>query len=533
MVQGIVVCVVLVLSCLSGCSLLPNSDGVALETDLSLRELARRMKVHELDPRGTTPLLVQAFEQLERTDFSHQLKGVTYQLSDGNRLAGDWLVQTPAAWGLRAEEVIPGRSDALLTRIRDLVASAKISVDIALLQPPADERFLGALRKGIARLAASGRHVTVRILVGTYPPLVPHARDLIAAFQREVDGAPRSRVELYAAVMRSCDAAACKGLSWNHAKIVAVDGQRSFVGGHNMWTQDYLQDDPVHDLSMQVEGPAAADAHRFSDALWHYVCHHPAGDTSTEAAHYRAHRGMEKSCAETVALPPANKAQGGVRVLSIARLGKGIREDFSDQSLVARSLLFGAARSSIRLLQQDVAFAIEGVNPIWPDVLVDRMVDLILHEHGDVFMILSNLGAASPTGHYSNGVRLDVVAKHILDVAQKHSWLPRARIVDRLCQHLHLAPLRFGPDDAWADGKPIGVHAKLWIIDDRAFYIGSENLYPTNLQEFGYVLDDPKVVRELSHDLWEPAWRWSSRAAVSGSEARHCVLHGEPSGTLR
>jgi len=44
------------------------------------------------------------------------------------------------------------------------------------------------------------------------------------------------------------------------------------VGGHNFWSEDYLIDNPVHDLSMLVRGPAAASASRFADRLWQFVC---------------------------------------------------------------------------------------------------------------------------------------------------------------------------------------------------------------------------------------------------------------------
>ena len=73
--------------------------------------------------------------------------------------------------------------------------------------------------------------------------------------------------------MRSCVVFEdCDSYSWNHAKIVSVDGVEALVGGHNMWPADYLVDDPVHDLSMRVHGPAAASAAHYADRLWDYVC---------------------------------------------------------------------------------------------------------------------------------------------------------------------------------------------------------------------------------------------------------------------
>jgi hypothetical protein len=89
---------------------------------------------------------------------------------------------------------------------------------------------------------------------------------------------------------------------------------------------------------------------------------------------------------------------------------------------------------------------------------------------------------------------------------------------------VHLAPLRFGPDATWPGGRAIANHAKLWMADDRVFYIGSDNLYPVNLQEFGYIVDDQKAAAELIDANWNPLWRWSQRAAVSGDGVERCIF---------
>ena len=74
-----------------------------------------------------------------------------------------------------------------------------------------------------------------------------------------------------------------------------------------------------------------------------------------------------------------------------------------------------------------------------------------------------------------------------------------------LCSHVHLAPLRFGPDATWPGGKTFANHAKLWMVDDRVFYVGSDNFYPVNLQEFGYIVDDQKAAAELLDAYWNSA----------------------------
>jgi len=169
---------------------------------------------------------------------------------------------------------------------------------------------------------------------------------------------------------------------------------------------------------------------------------------------------------------------GGVTVLAVGRLGKGITTAFADQSLIARTLLLGAARHSIRIIQQDVAFALDGIDPVWPDAALERISDLVTQRGGDVYIVLSNLGAAGAVGHYSYGVRLETVANRILEIAGQRSHLDHRPLVDLMCRHLHLAPMRLGPYAAWPNNRPIAVHAQFWMVDDRVFYIGSENLYP-------------------------------------------------------
>ena len=65
------------------------------------------------------------------------------------------------------------------------------------------------------------------------------------------------------------------------------------------------------------------------------------------------------------------------------------------------------------------------------------------------------------------------------------------------------------------------------MIDERAFYIGSENLYPATLQEFGYIVEDKAAVAELRRSYWDKAWRWSRAVAISGDDAPTCMFNAQ------
>jgi len=63
-----------------------------------------------------------------------------------------------------------------------------------------------------------------------------------------------------------------------------------------------------------------------------------------------------------------------------------------------------------------------------------------------------------------------------------------------------------------------GNHAKLMIIDDEAYVVGSDNLYPGSLSEFNYLVEGQEAVNELLRVYWEPLWKYAGpHARTSGA----------------
>ena len=62
--------------------------------------------------------------------------------------------------------------------------------------------------------------------------------------------------------------------------------------------------------------------------------------------------------------------------------------------------------------------------------------------------------------------------------------------------------------------KP-ALHGKVIAVDDAAFYVGSQNAYPNQLQEFGYIIEDPAAMADFKRDYLDPMVQYSSRAALS------------------
>jgi phosphatidylserine/phosphatidylglycerophosphate/cardiolipin synthase-like enzyme len=499
----------------------------ALTDSTALATVIREQGIRPPDPASDVPLLEQLRAGLAKSDPTGAYAGITYDLTRGNTLGRDWIVHTPNMWGFKASELPPGHSDWLVQLVHDLVASAQRRVDIALLQPAPDGAFLEALRTALDALARRGRPMAVRVIIGQYPP---DNVDVPAFYKALTEGINLRRLEVSVAAYRSCIVFEdCDSYSWNHAKIIAVDGREALVGGHNLWSQDYLLDQPVSDLSMRVRGPAAASAVRYIDRLWQFVCANLDKKDSIAMA------SRSGGCPPSASLPAA-AGRGGLPILAVGRLGAGITKDFANQSDLARDLMLGAAQHEIRIVQQDIGFALGRVDPLFPDSTIDRLLDFLHQGKGDIYIVLSNLGAEGKSGStYSNGVSLFKLARHLRQEVQRRVEArdPLSRWEIRrgpdpvnalLCEHVHLAPYRFGPDDSWPGGAPIANHAKFWMVDGRIFYIGSDNMYPVNLQEFGYILDDAVAAQQLTDTYWTPLWQWSSKAAVSGHGVKNCIF---------
>jgi hypothetical protein len=106
---------VLVVS-LAGCFHPPNTatgDSGASLSSLSpianatpLTALIKERGIASLDPSSTVPLLQQTMVELGKSDAAGRYRGVTYDLTRGNALAPDWLIQTPHLWNRRAAGLV-------------------------------------------------------------------------------------------------------------------------------------------------------------------------------------------------------------------------------------------------------------------------------------------------------------------------------------------------------------------------------------------------------------------------------------------
>jgi len=68
-----------------------------------------------------------------------------------------------------------------------------------------------------------------------------------------------------------------------------------------------------------------------------------------------------------------------------------------------------------------------------------------------------------------------------------------------------------------------GNHAKIMIVDDEVYVVGSDNLYPGFLSEVDYIVEGKDAVNELINSYWNPLWQYSGPHAISGSSDKASV----------
>jgi phosphatidylserine/phosphatidylglycerophosphate/cardiolipin synthase-like enzyme len=450
--------------------------------------------------------------------FYPKLDGRAFSLTKDNALETNWLVQTPNVWGLYSDKVPKNAGGFVVDDVRSLIASANTFVDITSLVPFPTGRFEDAVRDGLVSLAKNNRTVTVRIVVGWYPdPRGVNQSEYLKKIIAPLRSIKTGHLTIYVAAQRK-DQLTWKG--WNHAKMVAVDGQRVLLGGENLWSDDYLDVAPVHDLNLALRGSVVFGMHKFADILWTNACSYTA--PAWLAVYWRT--GMAQDYAYgCLAKNPLvqSKSSGSLPVLGAGRLA-GLEGEPNNPADAAMAFALGSSTSTIRMAQQDLGMP-GGL--YWEPAMTAIARALVAQQH--VYIVLTNDDAkvGSAGASYSTGVKIGTTADAIRGYVRKQPHAPTgAALTNLLCANLHLAPLRFGPSDTWPNGFAFGNHAKFFMVDDKIFYVGSENLYPSDLQEYGVFIGDAAVIRQVREQYWDKLWHYSSRAAISGSETTRCIF---------
>lgn len=440
--------------------------------------------------------------------------------------------------------------------IEEAIASAQYVVDIATMKTPSGA-FLDKIRNGIAKLTQrkdEGVTVQVRIVVGLIGidsryPTEAILREWLPHF------GSGQRVKVYIGAINFA------AKSWNHAKFVAVDGQRLITGGHNLWADDYLSRRPIFDLSLRVDGPIAAGAHEFASQMWAFIHrHNHQGGTYSYLLDTKTRKITPEAYAGN--LPMQGEAAGTLPVLWVANPGLGLVETTRSAGLEAMCEAIRRAKH-FRLCQQDlgaygflpvlaegdqpatysadgsdfpvpspdaamqdsfipvklqhgveaIAYYVKsGAAPIYfSKPFMEALVNLMMPSDTKLDIVLTNLDAKTVTGvPYSNGVNPWYVAR-LLCLMMWARGVNRTHAKDKLMKQMVLGTVATSPTERgskWGNGVPMGNHAKFWMADNNIFYVGSENCYPTPgfkrlrwfdglLHEFGVIVESQTVAQTL------------------------------------
>jgi phosphatidylserine/phosphatidylglycerophosphate/cardiolipin synthase-like enzyme len=435
-----------------------------------------------------------------------------FALTNDNTLSGSWIAQTPNVWGKDSSEVKVNAGIYIAKDIKTLISGAEHFVDITTLSPFPDDSFHTAILEGLTNVAKSGREVTVRILAG-WPETSTFegVNSYLNSFANPISKIENNKLKIYVAAQRN------SLINWNHSKIVAVDGKAVLIGGENLWTNDYLEATPVHDLNLLIRGSAAYYCQQFASLLWQDVCNY--SDIWMPWSWESGQKIDQRNCLDATNFDKPT-GDGRVSVLGVGRYGK-LKDNTNaniQPSDYLMALTLNSSKRSIRIAQQDLAF----IGGLYWDEGMKAIANAITNDV-DVYIVLSDDGSRVGFNPYST-VSLKKTADKLRTYVEAQSNKKGNELNNLLCKKLHLATLRFGPSDEWPNGITFANHSKFFMVDDKVFYVGSSNLYPSDLTEYGVFISDPTAISQMKSEYWDQLWKYSSRVAISGSEVQDCYF---------
>lgn len=547
-----------------------------------------------------TPLILQIKEALERIFPS---PNPLWNFSSNNTLKDNWLLATPSdVWGklyadfkkaergeLGGAEIDPdfllkiysgnpfkgiavsltssvkqlngvsktlieGHSYQIYERMYNVMTSAEKFLDFTTLTPPTG-RFFAAFKNAISYISSKplDKRPVIRILYSSpvyYRDLDP--KEFLNKLSMEIEGLDALPMEIYATRVRFSTS------SWNHSKIVAADGVRALVGGHNFWGDHYLDKNPVFDVSMELSGSGALHAHDYANRLWDYAgsrawCPLPQWSSSVPivsiACSYASYKYNPLSKKNEIAfnLPSSDlyqkvksrfetSSEGNISVLSA---GRGGDLDSSKIFSMIYTYLYPNKEPSneafimmIRGAAKNIWFSLQAFRVIgyvetisdlppvkgtvigWNNALFLELGKAV--QRGvEIKAVLSNpnafaggLGSSAPYG----GEQPSIIYAKLRLAMTKHLGITddNARVLIK--KFVSIGSFRYSSqedcypknqEDPPTEMTPISNHAKTIMVDNQLFYIGSQNQYLSNVCEFGYFVESADKAEEYKKNYWD------------------------------
>lgn len=395
------------------------------------------------------------------------------------------------------KKLCQGPSDRLINRFYNVMASANKELDVVSLSMP-DGRFRIAMNNALALLSQKPNPPTVRFLFSGYNSVLPNALNPPQRIMDQIIADVKKISPATVDLLRMNLAWLANGLaSWNHSKIIVADGNRALAGGHNMWDGDYLRPNPISDLSLEYRGEAAEKARDFVNSLWLAVVDE-IGTSGTKVGRLPPHAMLAES-------------REGARAIHIGRMG-AFGTNPADAAIIA---LIDAAKVSLSIDQQDYFNLVASDSTLTRSFAFDALMRAAVRGV-KIQMIQSN---KFPIGGYGMVDPKKAYAIFVTDLTGRlveEKKLSTAVAKRKACELIEFAPFRISAELAeWPNkGGPFGTHTKWIMADDLATYVGSQNLYPADLQEYGSIITDVNAVAKLKAEYWDKVWGESSSAVL-------------------
>lgn len=486
-----------------------------------------------------------------KTKYSARLsEGVLYGYEDGNMIAGygenGYLWDTPHDNWTGPPSVKPGHSDKFPEIIERAIRMAKSFIDITTMKAPTG-KFRSAIVNGLKYLASNRQPVTVRLLIGIpqeYPNR-PNWWDWLAAVKADIGNLP-GYITLDLGVYQYADNIFFAN-SWNHSKIIAIDGKILFTGGHNLWAEDYLDETPIFDLTFRYDGPIARAGHAYANRLWDFI---RDNNRKPQIYSHRLRPDLTMGDDEPARAPAVSRHPlGETKAIWVGEPGWGLFKDLAGKEFRESPMRYAFIQaletaSHCRISQQSLGSMTCRWNSPPPqfsirrsEYLVDPMIfhytpensghyfNLPLIEalaeflrRNDAPRVLEILMSSPRGGRYTNdeaeGAIFDLLA-HCMRAHDPFRNFTKQQFVDRFASQIRLVwPAITGPtgvEQCWnLTGPTMATHAKFWMLDNRLFYVGSENFYPIvaiagspptyvegGLQDFGVIAEASDGIRDM------------------------------------
>lgn len=306
-----------------------------------------------------------------------------------------------------------GHSDWFPQRLGEIVSDTEEWCDVLNLGPP-DGLFMEAFQAAITRLHEKNRPIVVRMMFGNVLGIGNvNCRAVVAKLTEGIPNPESTKLRLWVGAWR-------KGVSWNHAKILVVDGNLLVTGGHNLWDEHYLRKNPVLDLSMELVGPVAEDAHIYANEQWEFVEKLTTSSFGNAANRIQSSKYAPvvfKSFVTLKRFPPSvprhppnyvrqlqsqlyrrlppRPGPANVPIVAMGRCGAitPLKRRPSDDAIVA---MLESAKRSIRLALQDLGpVCIPGTKItlpgcIWPRGYLNALGRVLWTTHAEIEILLSN-----------------------------------------------------------------------------------------------------------------------------------------------